>query len=356
MVFNKLNVNLFIAICFALMSCCYPCKKDAKIQSECITKINNTVVTNFEIKGISYVATNSVIDSSNIAPIKKVNCNWISQMPFAFCQLNSTQVTYDPLNQWWGETDAGISITTKLAKQQNIKTMLKPQLWVNGSYTGAFTLSNEADWQTWENNYRNYILHFAHLADSLNIEMFCIGTELKLVVQNRPTLFTNLIDTIRTFYNGKLIYAANWDDYKNLSFWSKLDYIGIDGYFPLSSAITPSVDELVSAWQTKISEIDQFRIIQNKEIIFTEIGYKSVNQCAYEPWNSTASVLNIKAQNNSLQAFFKAFANKKWFIGAFIWKWYPNHQIAGGLSDKDYTPQNKPLEAIIKKCFSTVKK
>ena len=73
MVFNKLNVNLFIAICFALMSCCYPCKKDAKIQSECITKINNTVVTNFEIKGKSYVATNSVIDSSNIAPIKKVN-------------------------------------------------------------------------------------------------------------------------------------------------------------------------------------------------------------------------------------------------------------------------------------------
>jgi len=85
MVFNKLNIGLFITILFTLISAFCSCKKDAKIQAECPTKISDTVIASFEIKGINYVATNSLIDGSNITPLKKVNCNWILQMPFVFC-------------------------------------------------------------------------------------------------------------------------------------------------------------------------------------------------------------------------------------------------------------------------------
>lgn len=334
---------------FIFMLC--SCKKDLPLETLCNSQTKDTVVANFEIKGISYVATNSPIDSSNITPLQNVKCNWISQMPFAFGQLNSTQVTYDPVNQWWGETDIGIITTTQLAKQKGIKTMLKPQIWINGSYTGAFSLTTESDWLIWESNYSSYILHFAHLADSLNIEMFCIGTELKLVVQNRPNYWNNLIDSIRTFYSGKLIYAANWDDYQQVPFWNKLDYIGIDAYFPLSTSTTPSVDEIVSGWYATITEIDQYRLTQNKDVIFSEIGYKSVDQCAHEPWNPVSINLNLQAQANATQGFFEAFANKPWFKGAFLWKWYPNHQTAGGLNNKDFTPQNKPAQTIISKSF-----
>lgn len=338
-------------VIFSFLLAFSSCKKDSPIEMPCESTKKDTVVANFEIKGISYVATNNSIDSSNISPLLKVKCNWISQMPFAFGQLNSTQVTYDPINQWWGETDIGIITTTQLAKQKGIKTMLKPQIWIIGSYTGAFTLNNESDWLAWENNYSNYILHFAHLADSLNIEMFCIGTELKLVVQSRPIYWNSLIDSIKTFYSGKLIYAANWDDYKQVPFWNKLDYIGIDSYFPLSTATTPSVDEIVTNWQVTINDINQYRTAQGKEVIFTEIGYKSVDQCANEPWNPTSTTLNLQAQTNATQGFFEAFANKSWFKGAFLWKWYPKHETAGGANNKDYSPQNKPAEVIIKKCF-----
>jgi len=62
-------------------------------------------------------------------------------------------------------------------------------------------------------------------------------------------------------------------------------------------------------------------------------------------------ILNIQAQINILKTFFETLANKTWFKGAFIWKWYPNHQSAGGLNNKDFTPQNKSSEVIIKKCF-----
>lgn len=338
---------IILSFIFTLSSC----KKDVPIQTTCEPISKDTVVANFEMKGISYVAMNYVIDSSNITPLTKINCNWIAQMPFAHGYSNSPILDFSQSSIWWGETFKGVKTTAALAKQKGIKTMLKPQIWISGSYTGAFTLSNEADWQTWENNYRQYIMEYAHLADSIGIELFCIGTELKLVVQNRPAFWNKLVDSIKTFYNGKLIYAANWDDYQEVPFWSKLDYIGIDGYFPLSNATTPEVKDLVDAWQNTITAINNYRITQNKDVVFTEIGYKSVDACAHEPWNPTSPNLNLQSQSNATQAFFEAFANKPWFKGAFLWKWYPKHETAGGANNKDYTPQNKSSELLIKKCF-----
>jgi len=51
----------------------------------------------------------------------------------------------------------------------------------------------------------------------------------------------------------------------------------------LSSSNTPAVKELVDNWQIKISEINNYRTSQNKDVVFTEIGYKSVDQSSYEP-------------------------------------------------------------------------
>lgn len=334
-----------IFVLFAFNSC-----KEAKIEKD-LNSVKDTGTSQFEMKGISYVAINSPINNTNISPLVNIGCNWIAQMPFAHGYSNSSKLEFNQNSLWWGETFEGIKVTTALAKQRGIKTMLKPQIWISGSYTGAFTLTNENDWLQWENNYQNYILGYAHLADSIGIEMFCIGTELKLIVQNRPIFWNNLIDSIKTFYEGKLIYAANWDDYQLVPFWNKLDYIGIDGYFPLSASITPTVNELVANWQTTITTIDQFRISKNKDVIFTEIGYKSVDACAQEPWNPTSSNLNLQAQENAYQAFFEAFAKRPWFKGAFFWKWYPKHETSGGAIDKDYTPQNKPAEETIKKHF-----
>lgn len=352
MVFNKTVIMKSSLIIFCALIFVLSCKKDKIIETPTPQPIQeDTVVANFEIKGVSYVATNSPIDSTNMSPLQKVNCNWISQMPFAHGYTNSPNLEFEQSNLWWGETNAGVIATTQLARNKGIKIMLKPQIWISGSYTGAFTLTQESDWLAWENNYRSYIMNYAHLADSLNIEMFCIGTELKLVVQNRPAFWNSLIDSIRTFYNGELIYAANWDDYQQVSFWNKIDYIGIDAYFPLSNATTPDVKDLVSSWQTTIGEIDQYRISLNKNVIFTEIGYKSVDQCIYEPWNPTSTTLNLQAQSNAYQALFEAFSGKTWLKGAFLWKWYPKHETAGGMGNKDYTPQNKPVEAVIKKAF-----
>ncbi len=342
-----MNIQYLILNIILIISSCN--KENIVIQEPEITR--EAVVANFEYKGVSYVATRLSIADEDLSPLQNVNCNWIAQMPFAFSKLNSPTVRFDPVNSWWGETDLGITTTTKFAKARGIKTLLKPQVYINGSFTGIYTLSTESDWIIWENQYREFIIHFAKLAEELDIEMFCIGTEFKLAIQNRPQFWNNLIDEVRTIYKGPLIYAANWDEYQETPFWNKLDYIGIDGYFPLSNNDTPSVGELVKNWQPHINAINQLRTTQNKNVIFTELGYCSVDKTTFEPWNPQSSIVNLKAQTNAYQAFFEVFSNKPWFKGAFLWKWYPKHQTSGGIENNDYTPQNKPVEALIKKCY-----
>jgi hypothetical protein len=307
--------------------------------------------SHFECKGVSFVAMDNVIDSSNIEPLVQLGCNWIAQMPFGYCNFEGKQIVFGQHWQWWGETDQGIRETTLIARRKGIKTMLKPQLWMDGKYTGAYDLARNEDWTDWEKDYTKFILHFASLADSLHIEMFCVGTELDISTKKRPVFWSKLIDSIKTIYNGKLVYAANWSDYQQVAFWDKIDYIGIDGYFPLSEEKTPTVEQLKLGWTKYFNEIDTFRKKIGKAVLFTEIGYKSVDQTAKSPWFPASKQANSAAQKNATIAFFEMFSDKEWFHGAFFWKWFPDVKNTDTPIETDYTPQNKPAEKVIKQWY-----
>ena len=39
------------------------------------------------------------------------------------------------------------------------------------------------------------------------------------------------------------------------------------------------------------------------------------------------------------------------FAGGFIWKWFHNHSEVGGMQNNRFTPQNKPVEKLIKEHY-----
>ena len=283
--------------------------------------------------------------STFVGQLRVKHINWMSQMPFAFQRNGKPKIHYQHARQWWGESDDGIAVTTGFAKNNGIKIMLKPQIWMGGEYTGKMRLKSQEDWKTWENDYRDFILSYAHLADSLEHETFCVGNELHPSVKNRPAFWKELIDTIRSFYPGKLTYAANWDEYREVPFWDQLDWIGVNAYFPLSQKKTPTIKDLVGAWQEIIPRLKKFSDSIKVPVVFTEIGYKSVDSCAWEPWNPRSKTANQDAQLNAYKALFCAFSrHTSWFKGYFLWKWYPDVNKTDSRWDTDYTPQNKMAE------------
>src|SRR5690606_41666481 len=94
--------------------------------------------------------------------------------------------------------------------------------------------------------------------DTMGVELLCIGTELKQSVAHRPLFWKNLIVEVREIFGGKLTYASNWDSYTVPRFWSDLDYIGINAYFPLIESQHPDRSALSRAWQSIRKEIGQF--------------------------------------------------------------------------------------------------
>ena len=216
-------------------------------------------------------------------------------------------------------------------------------------------MTTEEDWKYLEDSYTKFIMDYAKLAEETDVEIFCIGTELENFIDKRPNYWKKLISQVKKVYHGKLTYAANWNEYHKTPFWSDLDYIGIDGYFPISDLKTPSVEDCKTGLKPWKTEMKTFYSTLNKPVLFTEFGYRSVDFTAKQPWRSDVEMdaVNLSAQTNATQAFFDSFWNEDWIAGGFIWKWFHDNESVGGPNDAWFTPQNKPVESIIKEVYST---
>ena len=308
-----------------------------------------------KINGISFVSSRESINKIHTIPVKKASANYVALMPFGFIKnLKSPEIRYNTQRQWFGETNGGLKQYAKEFKKQHIKLMVKPQIWIwGGEYTGYLTMQSEEDWKVLEDSYEDFILNYAKTAEELKADVFCIGTELEKFVANRPVYWKSLIQKIKKVYSGELTYAANWDEFKRVPFWSELDFIGIDAYFPLSDKKTPTVLDFEKGWQPHKELIKSYSKEYNKPIVFTEFGYRSVNYTGKEPWDakSITGEVNLEAQKNGLQAVYNEFWKEEWFVGGFLWKWFHNHNEVGGKQDNRFTPQNKPAEELIKQLY-----
>jgi hypothetical protein len=307
------------------------------------------------MNGVSFVASRDSITSKHTNPVLKVQSNYVALMPFGFIKkLASPQITHNTQRQWFGETKNGLMQYAKRFQQEKVQIMVKPQIWVwRGEFTGNIKMDSEENWKILEDSYRDFILTYAKVAESLNAEILCIGTELEQFVMNRSAYWQKLIQDIRSIYKGKLTYAANWDEFKRVPFWKDLDFIGIDAYFPLSEKKTPTIAEFESGWKVHKAAILGVQKQFNKPILFTEYGYRSVDFTGKKPWDSNRveGALNLAAQVNGLQAIHNQFWKEEWFAGGFIWKWFHRHEKVGGKKNNRFTPQNKPAEELIRKLY-----
>lgn len=305
-----------------------------------------------KINGVSFVASRDSISEKNIVPLVKLNANYASIMPFGFIrELSHPEIRYNSERQWFGETEAGVKQYTQTLKKQNIKVMLKPQIWVwNGEFTGFIKMNSDEDWEVLEKSYSVFILEFARMAEEMSIEILCIGTELEGFIDERPEYWHQLIKEIKKVYHGKLTYAANWNEYDRTPFWDELDYIGIDAYFPVDDKQSPTLEASKKGWQKYKSEMESYSKKHKKQILFTEFGYRSIDFAGRAPWtvDRIDKQVNLEAQAILTQALFEEFWQEDWIAGGFVWKWFHDYENSGGKDDNRFTPQNKPSEDVIR--------
>lgn len=244
-------------------------------------------------------------------------------------------------------TDYSVLQAMQTARAQGLAVVLKPHVDIDdGSWRGGIHPSKTSQWFS---SYRNFIDHYADLAQQGGARMFVIGDELKSMSGSAyASKWNSIISDVKQRFSGKLTYAANYDEYQNVSFWNSLDYVGVDAYFSLSSSDDPSVADLVSAWSTRgyINSLRNEAFATGKPVLFTEIGYRSAPDTSIHPgqWDTT-SLVDQAAQANAYQAAFQAFAGRGWFAGMYWWNW-PAWLPADG-NNSDYPPYLKPAESVL---------
>jgi hypothetical protein len=248
-------------------------------------------------------------------------------------------------------TDAAVVAAITNLQSAGITPVLKPQV---DSYDGIWRGSFEpTDPSAWFASYQTFIVHYATIAQAQGLPIFVIGCEFKSLSGSAyQSNWETIISAVRAVFSGKIAYAANangaGDEFSSVSFWGKLDILGMDGYVPLTDQANPTVAQLVSAWTENASGFNAVAAFQNLQstyptepLIFSEIGYISAAGTNEAPYNSptNSSVYDPTEQADCYQAFFEVFSQQtSWMKGVFWWDWGVSPPSPG---DTGYSPQLK---------------
>jgi len=211
---------------------------------------------------------------------------------------------------------------------------------------------NPQNLEQWWASYFRMIRYYVNIASYNNIEMFSIGSEL-CANERDYRHWSQIIQYCRKNYKGILTYSANWDHYHEIPFVKDLDYFGMNAYFGLTEKNDPTLDELIKAWKPARQRIEEAYKEYGKQILFTEIGYPSVDGTAAKPWNYfSTSKIDLEEQALCYEAFVDTWDPPPEFLhGVYFYNWWGG----GGIGDRDYTPRDKPAEDILRKWYTSLR-
>lgn len=291
----------------------------------------------------------------------KDHVEWVAVVPFLYQDNEHTKVlrTRRSSTKGWSHNDSIMIKKIDTLHKQGMRVHLKPHVWLGDGWRSNIQPEGD-DWDTWFNVYKKEMVNYAKIAQHTGVDLYCIGTELRTVIENRPQAWLTLIAEVKEVYSGKLTYAANWDDpIDKIPFWEEMDYIGIQAYFPLTEDSFPEIAAIKEGWKPHLTMLEKASKKYDKPILFTEVGYRSDAMATIKPWEwgSRLGILYNKksdrTQQNAYEALFETFWDKPWFAGCYIWQWHANTTAESLKNDVDFTPRFKPAENTIAKWYGT---
>lgn len=237
-----------------------------------------------------------------------------------------------------------------IAKQLNLRVMLRPiideeSIVRTGHWRGSIEPS---DVSKWFDSYQNILLNYAKSGQRLGLDVLNIGTEFNSMENQYSKKWLKTIQEIRKVYDGELTYSFNWNAMHHIrtnKFVKKLDYVGIDAYFPLDAPDGASISELSNAWQEWKQRHQD--IIEDYNILITEVGVVPVLGAHRTPyqWEFENAIEDYQGQANYYQATFNAWHKKA--EGIYWWC----ITLDDNREELDYSPLDTITEKILRENF-----
>ncbi len=280
-----------------------------------------------------------------VREIARVGANWVALVvSWSQPSVHSSRLSRDASTI----PDAVLVASIRAAHAAGLKVLIFPILDVKrrrmGEWRGTIAPRKRG---LWWHSYERFILHYAEVARREGAAALLVGSELGSTETWRDRWY-HLLSRVQRTYAGTLIYSANWDHYGQVSFWRRLDAIGVTGYFELTKNTDASEAQLRAAWSKARATLTAFAIKRGKPLWITEVGYMSRDGAAIQPWNyGSRGRLDLEEQRRCYAAFRDAWNGNSGLGGVFWWNWYGK----GGTADRGYTPKGKPAEGVLRRWF-----
>ncbi|MEZ4884515.1 MAG: hypothetical protein R3E32_07310 [Chitinophagales bacterium] len=288
--------------------------------------------------------------------LRRLGSNTVAIVPYSGIRNpNSLQPTDMRLWRRPGtENDESVVHAAFQSKKLGMATVLKPQIWVRGSWPGDVDFNTQEEWDIFFERYYHWMLHYAMLAEIHDFEVLCVGVEFAKATLKHPEKWRTMIHQIKQFYNGSVTYAANWgEEFENTVIWDAVDFIGINCYYPLSKQENPSKQELQKGFETALSRIEAVAKKYDKKVAFTEIGFRSIEKPWINPhhyeWGDKPNYME-EDQHRCYQVVMEALQNREWCRGILWWKW-PSYLSHSQEDKTEFAPNGKMAERVVEKWF-----
>ena len=284
--------------------------------------------------------------------LASIGTNAIAIVPYSFMR-SAKKATPIPVSDRAGsENDQSVLFSHFSAKALGQFTLLKPQIWLNGSWPGDIDFDDDQSWQQFFTYYRTWIMHYALLAEMNDFDGFCIGTEFRHVTLKHPEFWKALIKDIRKIYHGSLTYAANWgEECEKITFWADLDFIGVNCYYPLHKKDNATKADLQAGAKKNLAKIKRIHDKYKRNVWFTEVGFRS----ATTPWTSPHEEAGTRLVDDEAQALcydilLNELEQNEWVTGIFWWKW-PADLTHNEDHGRGYMPFGKETENVVRRYY-----
>ena len=315
---------------------------------------------NWQNGGTQGYGTQASLDT--LTHLESIGATWVSITPFGWMDsAHSTTIKGEHIDPHMlpagGETQERIEAVIKQAQQKDFKVMLKPHIWIHGGlWRGEIAFDSDEQWAKWWENYSDFTIHYAHIAERLHVESLVLGVELVSAVKQHPEHMLELIQDVRKVYSGELTYSANWDENVPDKVWRNLDAIGVQLYPPLSNNPEPTVQELQHALRPHLEAWSSLGERLDRPVLITEVGYKSAPTAVSKPFEwpehlpESARIKNEQLQAHAYDALLSEIPQHQHIHGLFLWKYFTNP-----VTDEEgvwgFCPRGKLAEDVIKKAF-----
>jgi hypothetical protein len=275
-----------------------------------------------------------------------LGANWVAIHPYGRIHADGS-MTWRAIDV--DDPPAWLARPLEESRRRGVALFVKPHIAYWGSpfsWRGAIDFEDPTARARFFADYRRWIVELARA--TRGAAAFAVGTELDLLIEHDAE-WRAIIAAVRAETDAHLTYAANWDAFERVPFWDALDTVGVQGYFPVSTAAEPDDTELARGWETIVERLRAVHERTGKPVVLTELGYTRGLGAASEPWSNRvargadaarAEELQVRCLRTALTAMRR---EREWLRGGFLWKWF-----VGGSRSPDFELDTPAVRGVMR--------